>query len=119
MALPGGMPGAEHLRDCKPLIDLLKQRHLDKKMYAAICASPAVVLASHGLLPKAGATCYPLDTFRAVLTQPSDEQVVVQENVVTSQGPGTSLLFSLALGERLYGKEKADAVAKGMLVNRM
>ena len=120
VALPGGMPGAEYLRDCDTLISLLKRRQLEKKMYAAVCASPAVVLAHHGLLPEGGgATCYPMDAFRSVLKQPSDRDVVVQENVVTSQGPGTSLQFALTLGERLYGKEKANAVAEGMLVTRI
>ena len=26
IALPGGMPGAEHLRDCKPLVEMLKKQ---------------------------------------------------------------------------------------------
>jgi transcriptional regulator GlxA family with amidase domain len=42
---------------------------------------------------------------------------VVQDNVVTSQGPGTALQFALTLGESLYGKEMADKVAKGLLVS--
>jgi len=86
-------------------------------MYAAICASPAVVLAAHGLL-REGATCYPADSFRSAIKHASDDEVVVQDNVVTSQGPGTSLKFAVTLGERLYGKEKADQVAKGLLVRR-
>jgi len=119
VALPGGMPGAEHLRDCETLISLLKQQQTEKRLYAAICATPAVALAPHGLLPSSGgATCYPLDAFRSAIKHPSDEEVVVQDNVVTSQGPGTSLQFALTLGERLYGKEMADKVAKGLLVSR-
>jgi 4-methyl-5(b-hydroxyethyl)-thiazole monophosphate biosynthesis len=51
------------------------------------------------------------------MKHPSDEEVVVQDNVVTSQGPGTALQFALTLGERLYGKEMADKVAKGLLVS--
>ena len=117
VVLPGGMPGAEHLRDCKPLIDHLKKRKAEGQMYAAICASPAVALAPHGLAPK-GATCYPADSFRSVIKHASDDEVVVQDNVVTSQGPGTSLKFALTLGERLYGKDKTDQIAKGMLVHR-
>lgn len=119
MVLPGGMPGAEHLRDCETLISLLKHQQKEQRFYAAICATPAVALAPHGLLPSAGgATCYPLDAFRSVMKHPSDEEVVVQDNVVTSQGPGTALQFALTLGEKLYGKEMADQVAKGLLVSR-
>jgi len=57
-------------------------------------------------------------SFCFVFESASDESVVVQGNLVTSQGPGTSLKFALQLGEMLFGKEKADAVAKEMLVER-
>ena len=50
IVLPGGMPGAEHLRDCTALIALLKAQQQGGKLYGAICASPAVALAPHGLL---------------------------------------------------------------------
>lgn len=60
IALPGGMPGAEHLRDSAPLAQLLKQQKAAGRWIAAICASPAVVLAHHGLLQGISqATCYP------------------------------------------------------------
>ena len=117
VALPGGMPGANHLRDCNTLTNLLKKQQEKKKLYGAMCASPAVVLATHGLL-SAGATCYPAKPFREVIPDASDEKVVEQDNVVTSQGPGTSLLFALSLGEQLYGKEAADQVAAALLVQR-
>lgn len=117
IALPGGLPGADHLRDCNTLINLLKKQQEKKKLYGAMCASPAVVLATHGLV-SAGATCYPAKPFREVIPDASDEKVVVQDNVVTSQGPGTSLLFALSLGEQLYGKEAADQVAAALLVQR-
>jgi len=119
IALPGGMPGAEYLRDSAPLIELLKTQQQQKKLYGAVCASPAVVLASKGLLvSEGGATCYPAGVFRDVIANASDDSVVVQDNVVTSQGPGTSLLFALSLGEQLFGKEEADKVAAALLVKR-
>lgn len=43
--------------------------------------------------------------------------VVVDKGVVTSAGPGTSALFALKLVELLYGRDKAQQVADGMLVN--
>ena len=100
IALPGGMPGANHLRNSSILVDLLKNQQKQKKLYGAVCASPAVVLQTLDLLD-AGSTCYPAEGFRAKMEKPSDEKVVVQDNVITSQGPGTSLLFALALGEQL------------------
>jgi len=117
IALPGGVPGANHLRDCPTLIEMLKKQKEEKKLLAAICAAPAVVLASHNLVGK-GHTCYPVAAFRSVLEDPVDDAVVVRDGVTTSQGPGTSLLFALALGEQLYGKEAADQIAKELLVDR-
>ena len=64
VVLPGGMPGAEHLRDCEPLIKLLKEQKRSSKLYGAICASPAVALASHGLLVdglRVGIWCRPCE----------------------------------------------------------
>lgn len=117
VVLPGGMPGAEHLRDSAPLVELLKRQKGAGRQYGAICAAPAVALASNGLLVEGGAaTCYPAPPFREKLAKVSEEPVVVTDNQTTSQGPGTALLFALQLGENLFGKEKRDEIAKQMLV---
>jgi len=117
IALPGGMPGAEHLRDSAELIGMLKEQKAAGRLYAAICASPAVALLPHGLLDGVQtATCYP--GFRKKLNpaQASDERVVVDGNCVTSQGPGTAIEFALKLIELLLGPQKAKDVAGPMLV---
>jgi protein deglycase len=117
VVLPGGMPGAEHLRDCEPLIRLLRQHQASGKQYGAICAAPAVVLASKGLIESnADATCYPAPAFREAIPNVSNEAVVVSDKMTTSQGPGTALAFALQLGENLFGKEKRDQIAKQMLL---
>jgi 4-methyl-5(b-hydroxyethyl)-thiazole monophosphate biosynthesis len=117
IALPGGMPGAEHLRDCDVLTELLKEQDKAGRVIAAICASPAVVLADHGLLKGRKATCYP--SFQDALPDKSaaGERVVVDGHFVTSQGPGTALEFSLALVEVLFGPERKKQVARPMLAN--
>lgn len=117
VALPGGMPGAEHLRDSEALVSILKKQKKEGKLYGAVCASPAVALASNGLIEE-GATCYPAPPFREAMPNPVDDEVVITKNLITSQGPGTSLKFALQLGEELYGKDKADEIAAGMLVKR-
>lgn len=60
---PGGLPGADHLRDCPTLTEMLKKQAGASKLYGAICAAPAVVLQTHGLLAGKRATCYPADRF--------------------------------------------------------
>jgi protein deglycase len=110
-----GMPGANHLRDSPELISLLQQQKSSNKLYGAICAAPAVVLATHGLLDGHVATCYPASKFLSDLPQLQDGDVVVSGNVITSRGPGTALAFSLKLVELLAGKSRADAIAKEMI----
>jgi len=115
---PGGMPGSEHLRDSVALTEILKMQNQRKGLIGAICAAPAVVLKTHGILtPSTPATGYPADKFKQVIgaSYRADEDVVVADNIVTSQGPGTAMSFSIKLVELLVGKDKAAAVAKEML----
>jgi 4-methyl-5(b-hydroxyethyl)-thiazole monophosphate biosynthesis len=116
IVLPGGMPGAEHLRDSSVLAQLLKAQAESASLYAAICASPAVVLKAHGLLDGKKATCYP--SSMSELPNAEDAKVVVDGNCITSQGPGTALEFALKLVELLFGPEKSQEVAKAMLAGR-
>lgn len=118
VALPGGMPGAERLRDSVKLAEILKESKENGAIVAAVCASPAVVLASHGLLDGRKATCYPVDDFRGVLKDVEAGDVVVDGNVITGTGPGTSLKWALSVVEALYGEKKANELAGQLLVIR-
>ena len=53
LILPGGMPGAEHLASSIKVKDLIRQMFDKKKLIAAICASPAVILAPMGQIGRA------------------------------------------------------------------
>lgn len=116
IALPGGMPGAEHLRDSVELTNLLRGQVQSGRLYGAICASPAVVLEHHGLLAGKRATCYPAMLERLSNAAGIDERVVVDGNCVTSQGPGSAIEFSLKLVELLVDGETAGKVGSDMLV---
>ncbi|MFA6185914.1 MAG: DJ-1 family glyoxalase III [Phycisphaerae bacterium] len=116
IALPGGMPGAEHLRDSRELAEMLKKQKDSGRLYAAICASPAVVFEHHGLLAGKKATCFPTMAEKLKNKEAANQRVVVDGNCITSQGPGTALEFAIKLVERLFGGEKADSVAKAMLI---
>lgn len=119
IALPGGMPGAEHLRDSATLTKMLKaQAASGDKLLAAVCASPAVVFGTHGLLPSGGAaTCYPAPQFKEAVPGWLEAQAVVDGQVVTSMGPGTSLAFALKLVELLFDRDKAEEIAAQMLTS--
>ncbi|XP_043701400.1 protein DJ-1 homolog B [Telopea speciosissima] len=117
ISLPGGMPGAAHLRDCTILEGLTKKHVDDGRLYAAICAAPAVALGSWGLLKGVKATCHP--SFMEILASTAnvvESRVQKDGQAVTSRGPGTTIEFSLVLVEQLYGKEKADEVAGAMVM---
>jgi protein deglycase len=115
IVLPGGMPGAEHLRDSADLIELLRKQKRTGRLYAALCASPAVVLQHHKLIEKVRATCFPRMRNQLDPAYASDERVVVDGNCVTSQGPATAIEFALKLVELLFGPDKAKEIAKAML----
>jgi 4-methyl-5(b-hydroxyethyl)-thiazole monophosphate biosynthesis len=116
VALPGGIPGAEHLRDSTNLTSLLKLQAQQGRWFGAICAAPAVVLETHGLLENRRATCHPAFSEHLKNDEKMADRVVVDGNCVTSRGPGTALEFALKLVELLFGEERAQAVAEPMLV---
>ncbi len=118
IVLPGGNKGAENLRDSRELIEMLKKQQNSPRFYAAICASPAVVLEYHGLLTGKKATCFPALADKLTNKQAINQRVVVDGNCITSQGPGTALEFSLKLVELLFGGEKSQELAKVMLVKQ-
>jgi len=116
IVLPGGMPGAEHLRDSEALVTMLKRQKREGRLYGAICASPAVVFQHHNLLGKRRATTHPAFGNRLENRSAIELRVVVDGNCVTSRGPGTAIEFALKLVELLYGKETAAEVANPLLV---
>ena len=116
IALPGGMPGAVHLRDSKELEALLRRQQQEGRLYAAICAAPVVVLQHHGLLDRRQATCHPDFADQLKNAEQVEARVVVDGACVTSRGPGTALEFALALVALLYDAQTAQDVAQRMLV---
>jgi 4-methyl-5(b-hydroxyethyl)-thiazole monophosphate biosynthesis len=113
--LPGGAGGVERLKEDPRVERLLKAMQEKKKLIGAICAAPTA-LAKFGLLEGKKATVYPSLVEEIKPAQFINQAVVEDENVITSQGPGTALEFGLKLAERLVGKEKAREVARRMLV---
>lgn len=116
IALPGGMPGAEHLRDSAVLTAMLKRQQAEGRLLAAICAAPVVVLQHHGLIAGRRATCHPNFADQLENREALESRVVVDGNLITSRGPGTAVEFALHLVAWLCGAEKAQEVGRAMLV---
>jgi len=117
IVLPGGLPGAEHLRDSVLLTEMLKQQADSGRYYAAICASPVIVLQTHGLLKDKKATAHPAIADNLANQTAAKQKVVVDGNCITSQGPGTVLEFSLKLIELLINKKTSRKIAEAMLID--
>ena len=116
LILPGGMPGAVNLAGCSKLCELLKSQHANGGKVAAICASPAVVLAPLGILNGKEATCYPGFEKELKNSTISENSVAVDGNVITANGPATATLFALAIVANSLGEEVSRSVAEGMLL---
>ena len=112
--LPGGMPGASNLFDHKGVCKAVVDQHMAGKKVAAICASPAVVLAPLGILEGKKATCYP--GFEQALEDATytGDLVTVDGNVTTGEGPAAAFPFAYELLSQLVNKQTSDQIAEGM-----
>lgn len=118
LIVPGGVPGAPNLHANKSVNEIIVNHWNNNGRVAGICAGPAVVLAPTGILKGMKATCYPglgnaISDGGGVYEQ---MPVVVDGRLITSEGPGTTLLFAKAIITETLGKEKADEVLSGMLL---
>ena len=111
VVLPGGLPGADHLRDDQRIQSLLQAMAKQDKYTAAICAAPKA-LASAGLLDGKQATSFPgaLEKLDLPTTEIVTDSIVIDGKVITSKGPGTAMDFALQLIELLAGKARRDKV---------
>ncbi|WKZ33499.1 MAG: DJ-1/PfpI family protein [Thermodesulfobacteriota bacterium] len=116
VVLPGGALGAENLKKDERVRRLISGLMDKGRKVAAICAAPAV-LSAIGVTAGKRITSHPsvreelLSRNEAV----SNERVVTDGNIMTSQGPGTAMEFAFRLVEALFGKEKGEEVNKGVL----
>lgn len=115
LILPGGSKGAENLARSEEVINLITRQNEEKKWIASICAAPAVVLNPTGILANKKITCFPdyKEDLNPDVTYVK-EGVVVDGNIITSQGAGTAMEFSLKLSEILAGKSIAEKVGKAI-----
>lgn len=113
IALPGGLPGADHLASDPRLIRMIQAMDRQEGFVAAICAAPKVLVRA-GVLRGRKATSFP-----GVLQAEGHEQITGEAwtrdgHVVTSRGPGTAMDFALQLIEWLEGRDRREAVENAL-----
>mmetsp|Transcript_24577 Transcript_24577/g.49108 ORF Transcript_24577/g.49108 Transcript_24577/m.49108 type:complete len:233 (-) Transcript_24577:66-764(-) len=110
--VPGGPPAVPSVGTLKSdarVLSLLNEQMNAGRVVSAICAAPSV-LAEAGVLAGKKYTAH-FSVADAVPDFDKTSAVVVDGNLVTSQGAGTGTQFGLALIEQLVDKQTAEEVA--------
>lgn len=114
ISLAGGMGGMNNLKNDKRIIEKIQKMHKDKKLVSAVCASPIVLGEAKVLNGKY--TCYPSLEKSINIGEYQDKDLVVRdENIITSKGPATSMLFALEIVKYLKGEN--EELSKALLVH--
>lgn len=103
IVIPGGMPGASNISNCEKVILALKKAINNGKVVGAICAAPAVVLASNNIIKDKKVTCYPAKDFIDMMGDNiyTGKGVEIDDNLITANGPESALEFALAICKKL------------------
>lgn len=117
LILPGGMLGSSNLAESKDVLEIINKMDKAKRIIAAICAAPALVLTKTGILNNKTATCYPEceESFSSDINF-SNEKIILDGHILTSQGPGTAFQFSFKIVSLLVGEETTNKLKEKMLV---
>lgn len=120
LIVPGGVPGAPNLHASQAVTQMLLEHFNKGGRIASICAGPAVVLAPLGILKGKQATCYPGlgDQINDNGGEYVKAKVVTAPNLITSEGPGTTLPFAIEIIRQTKGDKVADATAASMIVTQ-
>lgn len=114
--LPGGWGGTNAFVESEKLTTMLQNMQKKQKMIGAMCAAP-FALYKAGVL-STNYTCYPGVNEKIETGSYIDNQkVVIDNNVITSQGPGTAMCFALAIVKQFAGKEKYETLKSNLLVD--
>jgi 4-methyl-5(b-hydroxyethyl)-thiazole monophosphate biosynthesis len=111
VVIPGG-PGHASLLENQAVIEILQAQQRRGGLVGSICAGP-LVLKKAGLLDGRRYTSFP-GTADKLPDRDPDASVVIDGNLITSQGAGTAIQFALALIGGLAGHEKAREIAEAI-----
>ena len=114
VALPGGLPGSDHLAADPRVTDLLRQMNESGRFVGAVCAAPKV-LARNGILNDRKATAFPGVLQAEGHPEITGDPVTRDGQVITSRSAGTSMDFALEIIETLEGREVRESVENSLV----
>lgn len=115
IVIPGGMPGSTNLANSFEVIRRIINTS-QKGYVCSLCAAPAVVLANTGIIDDKKVTCYPsMEKVAPQINFTHESRCVVDEKVITAQGPGVAEEFALTIIKEVLGQGKMDEVKKAFL----
>jgi 4-methyl-5(b-hydroxyethyl)-thiazole monophosphate biosynthesis len=121
LAIPGGAGEAGFFEDVydERFLNLIREFNRRGKLIASICVA-ALPIAKSGVLNKRKATTWDLNNgirrnqLADFCVKVQDEQLVVDNNIITSTGPATSLDVAFKLLEMLTSIENVNEVKTNM-----
>jgi len=121
LAIPGGAGEAGFYEDAydERFLNLIREFNRRDKLIASICVA-ALPIAKSGVLNQRNATTWDLNNgvrrkqLADFCVKVQDEQLVVDNNIITSTGPATSLDVAFKLLEMLTSIENVNEVKTNM-----
>ena len=119
LIVPGGFKNYGYYEDAYNIefLNLIREFRSKNKIIASICVG-ALPLAKSGVLKNKNATTYNQAEYRQSLKNNgvvvSNEQIVIDDNLITSNGPSTAIEVAFIVLEKLTTKENTLKVKKLM-----
>ncbi len=114
LVVPGGL-GTRVLLEHEPLLSWLREVHENTTWTTSVCTG-SLLLAAAGILDGARATTHWLarEQLAALGVEVVPERVVEDGKIVSGAGVSAGIDMALALVQRMYGKEAAEAIQLGI-----
>ncbi len=119
LVIPGGFKNYGYYEDAYNIefLKIIREFNSQNKIIASVCVG-ALPLAKSGILKNKNATTYNQTEYRQKLKNNgvvvSNEQIEIDDNLITSNGPSTAVEVAFILLKRLTSKENTLLVRKLM-----
>ena len=119
LVVPGGFKNYGYYEDAYNIefLNLIREFRFKDKKIASVCVG-ALPLAKSGILKNKNATTYNQEEYRQTLKNHgvvvSNEEIVINDNLITSNGPSTAVEVAFILLETLTSTENTLQVRKLM-----